>query len=190
LPLPFWGALADHHAVAPGFFEATGLTVLDGRGFGDGDDGSAPRVAVVNQTFAHSSFQDGKPVGRRIRVGTKLGAWYTVVGVVEDVPVGAVGGDDIAREVVYLSALQHPPERGDLLLTGAEAVVRAAHADLAQRGFDPGEPRSLGELRRASMGPLRWTTRMALILAVVTLILALHGAHTTCAGRHRPPNPP
>jgi hypothetical protein len=179
LPLPFWGALADHHSVAPGFFEATGLTVLDGRAFGDGDDGSAPRVAVVNQTFAHSSFQQGKPVGRRIRVGTKLDAWYTVVGVVEDVPVGAVGGDDIAREVVYLSALQHPPSKGTLLLTGTETAVDAAHADLEQRGFNPGEPRSLEELRSGSMDPLRWTTRMALVLAAVTLILALHGAHTT-----------
>jgi putative ABC transport system permease protein len=179
LPLPFWGALADHHSVSPGFFEATGLTVLDGRGFGDGDDGSAPRVAVVNQTFAHSSFQEGKPVGRRIRVGTELDAWYTVVGVVEDVPVGAVGGDDIAREVVYLSALQHPPDSGNLLLTGAEPAVSAAHADLAQLGFDPGDPVTLREFRSRSMDPLRWTTRMALILAFVTLILALHGAHTT-----------
>jgi len=179
LPLPFWGALADHHSVAPGFFEATGLTVLDGRVFSDGDDGTAPRVAVVNETFAHSSFQEGKPVGRRIRVGTRLDAWYTVVGVVEDAPVGAVGGDDMDREVVYLSALQHPPGRGDLLLTGAETAVRAAYEDLEQRGFDPGEPVALAELRSRSMDPLRWTSRIALALAVVTLVLALHGAHAT-----------
>jgi hypothetical protein len=179
LPLPFWGALADHHAVTSGFFDAAGLTVLDGRVFGDGDDGGAARVAVVNETFAHSSFQEGKPVGRRIRVGTGIDSWYTVVGVVEDVPVGAVGGDDIAREVVYLSALQHPPGRGKLLLTGAEAAVRAAHEDLGRRGFDPGEALSLTELRSRSMDPLRWSTRVALSLALVTLILALHGAHAT-----------
>jgi ABC-type antimicrobial peptide transport system permease subunit len=29
------------------------------------------------------------------------------------------------------------------------------------------------------MGPLRWTTRIALALALVTLVLALHGAHAT-----------
>ncbi len=179
LPLPFWGALADHHAVAPGFFEATGLAVLDGRGLSDGDDGNAPRVAVVNETFAHSSFQEGKPVGRRIRVGTKLDAWYTVVGVVEDMPVGAVGGDDIAREVVYLSALQHPPGRGDLLLTGTETAVSAAHADLERSGFAPSDPVALRVLRSRSMDPLRWTQRIGLVLAAMTLMLALHGAHNT-----------
>lgn len=93
LPLPFWGAVADHHAVGPGFFRLAGMTLGAGRGITWDDGPAAPRVAVVNRTFANTAFENGQPLGRRVRLGSDLDAWYEVVGVVEDQPVVGVGGD-------------------------------------------------------------------------------------------------
>ncbi|HSM61520.1 MAG TPA: ABC transporter permease, partial [Longimicrobiales bacterium] len=102
LPLPFWGAFADHHAVAPGFFSAAGMTVAEGRDLGPGDGPDAPRVALVNRTFADRAFERGRPIGKRVRLGATLHDWYTVVGVVEDFTTPVVGGDDVDRAAVWV----------------------------------------------------------------------------------------
>lgn len=177
--LPFWGAIADHHAVGPGFFGMAGMTLGDGRDITWADGPDAPRVAVVNRTFANTAFEDGEPLGRKIRVGSDLDAWYEVVGIVEDEPVLGVGGDDLARAAVYLSALQHPPARGSLLLQGSEAAVSAALDVAASRGFAPTEVQSVEEVRQGAQAPMQWLGRLGILLAMLTLALAVHGGHTT-----------
>lgn len=179
LPLPFWGAVADHHAVGPDFFGLTGLTLLEGRGITDADGAEAPRVAVVNRTFANTAFEKGEPVGRKVRLGAALDAWYEVVGVVEDQPIEGVGGDDLARSAVYVSALQHPPAHGTLLLVGSDDAVAAGVEVAATLGFAPQAPASVSDVRRAAGEPLTWLGRLGGLLAVATLLLAVHGGHTT-----------
>lgn len=179
LPLTFWGAVADHHAVAPGFVEAAGLRVVAGRDLEDGDRGGAEPVALVNEAFAARSFEDGDPLGRRVRLGTALDAWYTVVGVVSDTDLPVLGGDDRRRPAVYVSAFQQEPSSGHLLFRGGEETGSALRGILAHAGYAPGEVRTVQELRRAAAAPLVWVRRVALLLGALTLALALHGAHVT-----------
>lgn len=179
LPLPFWGAVADHHAVGPDFFRMAGLKVLEGRGITSNDAKGAARVAVVNRTFANTAFEKGEPLGRKVRLGSALDAWYEVVGVVEDQPIVGVGGDDLARSAVYVSALQHPPTQGTLLLEGSDDAVAAAVEVAASLGFAPADPIPVAGVREAARGPLVWLGRLGGILAAVTLLLAVHGGHTT-----------
>ncbi|MGH9371677.1 MAG: ABC transporter permease, partial [Vicinamibacterales bacterium] len=54
------------NGVAPNFFAAMELPVVLGRGFGDRDDDGAPRVAVVNQTFARMYFGEESPLTRQL----------------------------------------------------------------------------------------------------------------------------
>jgi len=187
LPLPFWGARADHHAVGPGFFEAVGMPVTGGRGFTAEDAPGATPVAVVNRTFANTSFENGDPLGHLVRLGTGMHDWYEVVGVVEDVDTPVVGGDDLARPAVWVSALQRPMERGDVLLVGSDEAVRAATALLRAAGYAPGPPRSISEERRRAAAPLLWAGRLAALLGLLTLGLAVHGGHATALqiGRRR-----
>lgn len=179
LPMPLWGATADHHVVGPDYFRAVDLGVVDGRGFDRGDGPGSPPVAVVNRTFAGSAFENGDPVGRRIRVGTRHDAWYEVVGVVDDAPTVVVGGAERTREVVYLSALQHPPRTAHVLVRGDDDAVATAAAVLAAAGFATGTPRSLAYHRRSAAAPLAWIGRVAAALALLTLALALAGARAT-----------
>jgi predicted permease len=52
-------------AVSPGYFAALGMPLAAGREFREGDNAAAPRVAVVNQTFAQVYFGGQNPIGRQ-----------------------------------------------------------------------------------------------------------------------------
>jgi predicted permease len=71
-------------AATPGYFEAIGMTLLDGRTFEQQDDNpKAPLVVMVNETFAKTFWGNGNPVGKRIRQpGGK--DWYRVIGFLRD----------------------------------------------------------------------------------------------------------
>ena len=69
----------------PGYFQAMGVPILQGRAFDDFDGREeGAQVVVVNQAFVRTHLADGTdPVGQRIRAGT--GEWMTIVGVSQDV---------------------------------------------------------------------------------------------------------
>jgi predicted permease len=68
--------------VGPEFFETVGMTMLRGRGFTAQDSENAPKVAVINETFARYYFGDEDPLGRRlVRYGNSE---IEIVGVVKD----------------------------------------------------------------------------------------------------------
>jgi putative ABC transport system permease protein len=71
-------------AATPGYFDAIGMTLLDGRIFGEQDnDPKAQLVVLVNETFAKHFWGNGTPVGKRIRhPGGK--DWYQVIGLLRD----------------------------------------------------------------------------------------------------------
>jgi putative ABC transport system permease protein len=86
VPPPNQGAPGDWQIVTPGYFEAMGLQLKDGRFFGAGDDMQGPRAMIVNETFVRQYFGGRRPIGSRVRInGSDTTAWYTVVGVVENV---------------------------------------------------------------------------------------------------------
>src|SRR5207237_4197779 len=57
------------NGVAPNFFAAMALPILRGRAFAAADREGAPKVAVVNETFARQQFGGADPIGRRIAFG-------------------------------------------------------------------------------------------------------------------------
>lgn len=70
--------------ISPGYLAAMGVRLLRGRDFGERDDESAPRVAIVNQAFARGFWPGQDPLGKRFRIGSALSPLLEVVGVVED----------------------------------------------------------------------------------------------------------
>jgi predicted permease len=73
----------DVNAVGPGYFATLGQALVAGREFTERDFAEAPKVAIVNETFARYFFGKDNPIGRRIgwrRNDTML----EVVGVVKD----------------------------------------------------------------------------------------------------------
>jgi predicted permease len=77
---------AHQTSIAPRYFETFGVAVLKGRDFTSSDDASAPRVAIVNRSFADSLFKGEEPIGRQFREGRSdsKNPWLTIVGVAPD----------------------------------------------------------------------------------------------------------
>ncbi len=75
----------NFNMVAPRFFETLGITQIAGRDFSDADAPDAPKVAVVNETFARYFFGDKDPLGRRFGLGRRAETYdFTIVGLVRD----------------------------------------------------------------------------------------------------------
>ena len=74
----------DYQRVMSGFFETTGIPILQGRHFQSTDAGSDNLVAVVNETLARMYWNGRNPIGQRLRPGG-TNPWFTVVGVAKDV---------------------------------------------------------------------------------------------------------
>jgi predicted permease len=55
--------------VPPGYFPFMGIPLLEGRDFTERDEGQAPPVMIVNETFARRFFGGRSPVGRTVRIG-------------------------------------------------------------------------------------------------------------------------
>jgi predicted permease len=93
------GAKWTSAAVGPGFFEAVGMSLVDGRAFSDADAHPSADVAVINHSLATFLFGDQNPIGRRIRMNPR-GHLHAVIGVVNDAK--QVSPRDRGMGVVYL----------------------------------------------------------------------------------------
>lgn len=85
-PLPRALAPALAFGVGPGYFEALGIELVQGRALDDRDTETAPPVAVINEWAARRWWPGRDAVGRTVRVDTAPGAGVevTVVGVARD----------------------------------------------------------------------------------------------------------
>jgi predicted permease len=79
----------DYQRVTTGFFETVGVPILLGRGFEQNDATAQARVAVINETLAHTYWRERDPIGQQLRPGGTT-PWLTVVGVVKDVKQTAI----------------------------------------------------------------------------------------------------
>jgi putative ABC transport system permease protein len=73
--------------VSPGFIEAIGMKVVQGRSFNQTDRPGAPNVAIVNESFVHEVWPDQNPIGRCIipmgGFGKSVSCWE-IVGVIKN----------------------------------------------------------------------------------------------------------
>jgi len=73
--------------VTPDFFKTLGATMVAGRDFNDHDTLTAPKVAIVNETFARQLLDGHDPIGKRFQVETPPGEpalIYEIIGLVRD----------------------------------------------------------------------------------------------------------
>ena len=71
-------------SAGPGFFEAIGLGLFEGRYLDSQDQADKPPVAVVNESFARHYFGSNSAIGQRIKLGFEPQIIREIVGVVRD----------------------------------------------------------------------------------------------------------
>ena len=101
-PAPHEDMSVSNSAVSPGYFEALGMPVVEGRGFTAQDDSAAPPVLVVNRRFAERFWPGQDAVGRPVRTA---GRDHTVIGVVPTGKYQSLGEEP--TPFMYLAQAQH-----------------------------------------------------------------------------------
>ena len=112
---------AAFNAVAPQYFSTIGTPLRSGREFEARDTATAPKVAIVNDSFARYFFRDGQVLGRHV---TSAGATYEIVGVVGDAKYQNLR--DAVMKTMYIPWMQRD---GDSQPSSFVYIVRAASGD-------------------------------------------------------------
>jgi predicted permease len=174
------------HRVAPGYFSALGIRLLEGRAFSTADHEHAPAAAVVSQSMARRFWPGGSPLGETLRLGeSRLEA--TVVGVVADTrqrdlttPLASSDPD------VYLALQQSTSESLQIAVRStlaAEAVAAAVRREL--QAIDPTLPvfgvQSMEALLAQQTSAGRFASLLLGVFAAVALLLAAVGLYGVLA---------
>jgi predicted permease len=128
-------------SVSPGYFDLLRVPLLAGRDFRPADNEKAPRVMIVNESFARRFFDGREPVGRRVWIDGKP---FTIVGMVEDSKYSSLS--EAPQPYFYLSFDQVHNGSGD------GGVALYARTDGDARGFVPVLRREMSAIDPNSAG--------------------------------------
>jgi predicted permease len=177
---------ATRRVVGPGYFEAMGIPLLQGRAFDRSDGSNAALVAVISRRLADEFFPGEDPLGRSIA----LTAWsdppplLEVVGVVGDVSISSLDSD--TGPTMYWPLAQHP--RFDVTIAvraeGDPAALAPALRE-AIRDTDPNVPVSevqpMTAIVSSSLAESRFRTVLLGAFAGMAVLLASLGLYGVLA---------
>jgi len=182
---------------SPGWVDALGMEVVDGRAMTWQDVESGSRPVMVTEAFEQRFWPGGSAVGERIYPGVRSGGaeaeeWYTIVGVVNDVHADAL------TEAPEPMVLWPPQGEGDA--EGSDWVMRSFVLAVSTSGrpgalsdplreavweLDPGLPvtamRTTGAVVERSMARTTFTMVLLGIASGVALLLGTVGLYGVVA---------
>ncbi|MBX3735279.1 MAG: ABC transporter permease [Candidatus Didemnitutus sp.] len=169
--------------VSTDYFRLVGVTPVHGRLFDSHDQSGAPRVAVVNESFAHRFWPGQDAIGRRFKNGQTDDNWVQVVGVVPDLKMqGLFLPEGQNGEGFYL--VQDQMGWGWLNLfvrTKGDPVQVIAPLRRAIIALDPDQPvhslSTLQERTRRALHGFSVAGVMSATFALVTLFLGSIGVY-------------
>ena len=125
--------------VDEGYFDTTGIRIVEGRGFRRTDTGESPAVVVVNQQFAAHYWPGQSAIGKRVQVLGDNARFVEIVGVAANSKYFFIAERPV--EFLYFPHAQSPLSRRALMLASsgpAEALADPLRAIV--REIDPGMP--------------------------------------------------
>lgn len=172
---------ASWNVISPRYFEVLGTRLIDGRDFGGADRGTAPRVAIVNDSFARTAWPGRRAVGQRVIHRTAEGAEQAIeiVGVVSDAKYRYFS--DPPAPFVFVPLSQQPTGDVTLFVKHAEgrSIAREIRAAVAQ--VEPGVPvillQSFEDAAAVGLLPQRLAAWIAGSVGIVGIFLAALGLY-------------
>jgi putative ABC transport system permease protein len=172
---------ANYRAVSPGYFEAMGIPVMEGRDFSESDRGE--NVVVVSQSVATRFWPGSNPIGQICATYWGPEQHERVIGVVAD--VRTVRLDEPPPMMVYAPPWFGSPD--PRVPRSASIVVRTAMNPVGAAGalrkvidrVDPDVPivalRPMAQVVSESVAARRFQLFLALLFALSALFLAALG---------------
>jgi putative ABC transport system permease protein len=168
----------DMVPVSPGFFRASGLSLVRGRDFTRSDTATAPGVIIINERMSARFWPQADPIGQTFKAGDSES--YTVVGVARDTKYRSFR--EAARMSMYLPLAQaHEPSVNLVVRSALPVAVTIALLREAVRSVDPLMPlydvRTMAEQVNRSLYLERLRARLIGWLAALALALAAVGIY-------------
>jgi predicted permease len=165
------GILTLANAVDVGYFETTGIPLLEGRAFTEADrDGSLP-VAVVNETMARKFWPNESAVGKRFRFYTEK-TYREIVGVAKTVKYVTLG--EAPQAASYFPLRQSQNDSMVLLVRAdRDAASLLGPVQQAIRQIDPNVPVQNAQRVRDVIDQSLWAVKLGAGLLGVFGLLAL-----------------
>jgi putative ABC transport system permease protein len=174
----------DYMIVSPGYLDALGVRVLEGRGIEERDTASSTPVALVSSDFATKHLSGRNPIGVRVTVpmmGLTRVAPVTreIVGVVAPIRPSPDGDDS---DQLYVSVTQNAWANSVLVVRPRDGLAAGSLAPAVQAAIariDPEQPvtrvRTLDEVERRAIARPRFRATLVTTFAGLALLLAMVG---------------
>jgi predicted permease len=164
--------------VGPEFFTTLGIPLVRGREFRDADRLGAPKVAVVNETFARYFFGDQDPLGRRFGFARNKAADMEIVGLVKDGKSASLREEPMRFFYVPAAQQERPGEMTYYVRTAGDPETLAGRITPIVRGVDADLPITQLRTMRAQIRSSLFSERIVATLSagfglLATLLAAL-----------------
>ncbi|MEQ8329249.1 MAG: ABC transporter permease [Longimicrobiales bacterium] len=177
---------AAYRTVRPGYFEAMGTPVLEGRTFTEADHADSTLVVVVDELLAQKLWPGESAVGKRmlIRAITPEPEWVEVVGVVQHQRSETLAADGM-EQVFFTDRYFGGFASAWVVRAGLDAALLAPALRGAVDAVDPDLP--LASFRRLqsdvdrAMGPTTFALTLIGLFGVIALVLASVGLYGVLA---------
>jgi predicted permease len=176
--------LADYRAIAPGYFEALGVHLMDGRFFTESDDNNGNPVAIVDEGLVRRLWPGQRAVGQQVAIDPdstgRTARSVTIVGVVRHLRLYSLM--EAGREQVYIPWRQIAwspivfvvRASGDPMALASAAKRAVAQVDPLLAVYDV---RSFTDYVEKARATQRFTMILAASFAAVALALACVGVY-------------
>ena len=175
---PGWNDDVFVYVVTPGYFDAMGIRLRQGRDFDWHDTPASKPVIIINEATARRDWPGEDPIGQ---VAQGIGDNDTrVIGVIPNVRDSAV--EEQSNPEVYVPVTQAGPD-GENLVVRSKLAPQVLASSLLRtlRGLNPGQPaaefRPLQQLVDRSISPRRFFVSMVTCFALLGLLLASLGIY-------------
>ncbi len=174
------------YITSPDYLQAMGIRLVKGRFFTAQDTQHSPRVAVIDEAFAHTQFPNDEPLGHYLAGDGKDNPDAEIVGVVAHVKHFGLDAVERVQPQLYFPFNQAPndmlpflaPRMNLIIRTTADPLNLTAAVRRQVQGMDPNQPvynvstmeQTLDQsliTQRLSMTLLAFLASLALILAAV-----------------------
>ncbi len=184
-PLPGQFPTSDFHITSPGYFQAMGVQLLEGRDFTSADDQNSPPVAIISRSMARKYWPETDPLGKRFQKGGhgKI-TMLTVVGIAADTKQYGPAAKTLTE--YYLPYRQNPQQRFTLVVrTKSDPLAMQSAVRDQVQALDKDQPvyavQTMQQIVDNSLSPRRTNTQLLAGFAALALLLAAVGIYGVMA---------
>jgi predicted permease len=177
VPRPGESVSARYQAADPGFFDALGTRLVQGRFLSAADDAQAPKVILVNEALVRRYLHSGNVIDRVLGI---WGAKRRIVGVLEDI-------EDTPADVAAVPAFWMPLAQSRFgrvraaVRTSRDPLALAPEVRAALRGIDSelpiAEVQAMDDIAATALAQRRFTLWLCEMFAILAIVLAGVGVY-------------